>query len=59
MSLKLAMLYNGISVWASKQDSFNSSLRQEMRGTIIPGAGNVEDNSHLRGQHKQSPSIGL
>jgi len=29
MSLKLAMLYNGISVWASKQDSFNSSLRLE------------------------------
>jgi len=29
VSLKLAMLYNGNSAWASKQDSFKLSLKLE------------------------------
>jgi len=37
VSLKLAMLYNGISAAG------------EMRGIVIPGARSVEDNSNLTG----------
>jgi len=54
------MLSNGISAWASKQDSLKSSFAAgEMRGRVIPGAGSVEDTSNLRGQHMQSSLIGL
>ena len=56
------MLSNGISAWASKQDSLNNkviSAAGEVRGIVIQGAGSVEDNSNLRGQHKQNSCIGL
>ena len=53
------MLSNGISAWASKQNSLVISAAGEVTGIVIPGAGTVEDNSNLRGQLKQSLWIGL
>ena len=71
-SLKLAMLSNDNSVWASKQDSLKLSLRligdrewdsnSRYREKTIQGEKTIqiqqgEDNSNLRGQHEQSSKL--